>query len=170
MSEKESKPFHAKDVSSGQETADVLAEVLQHAKEKDQAAKGTKVDKKGQPKWVPVIGANLGIVMAMYLLLAQPSWVVMNPIDPPAEEDLIEGLQIGIYWDANRIETFRIENDRLPATLVEAGATTEGLTYTPRGDTYRLFGTVGDHIEEFDSSLQGLNEWFEVNLSGIIGG
>ena len=60
MSEKESKPFHAKDVSSGQETADVLAEVLQHAKEKDQAAKGTKVEKKGQPKWVPVIGANLG--------------------------------------------------------------------------------------------------------------
>jgi len=171
MSEKEHRPFHAKDVSSGQETADVLAEVLKHAKEREQAAKGSKVERKEQPKWVAVIGANLGILMAMYLLLAQPSWVVMNPIGPPPEEDLIEGLRISMFIDANKIEFFRIDNDnRLPATLAEVGATTEGLIYSPLGDSYRLVASVGDHFVEFDSSLQNLNDWLEVDLSGKIGG
>jgi hypothetical protein len=73
MSEQdEVKPFHAKGAAPGQEVADVVAEVLQHAAQRDQASK-RKVEIKGPAKWMLPLTAQLG-VLALYFLVAQPDW------------------------------------------------------------------------------------------------
>ena len=85
------KPFHAKDVASGQEAADAVAAVIKHAAERDEAAR-RKAPAKTQPKWMLPLGLNLGL-LAVYLLIAPPSWVIVNPIAPPPDEQRVGNLR-----------------------------------------------------------------------------
>ncbi|HUF74978.1 MAG TPA: hypothetical protein VMM35_01810 [Longimicrobiales bacterium] len=164
------RPYHAKDTSSGQETADVVAAVLKHAAARDQAAKA-KPTQKQQPKWMLPLGLNLG-VLAVYLLIAPPAWVVMNPIDPPPDEQLVADLQAGVFFVKAKVESYRARNDgRLPATLEEAGvnaAQAEAIDYRPQSDsTYVLIALVGDTDITFDSA-RDTDQMFG-NLSQRIG-
>lgn len=165
------RPFHAKDVSSGQEAAEAVAAVLKHAAERDEAAK-QKPAPKQQPKWMLPLGLNLG-VLAVYLLIAGPSWVVLNPIAAPPEAEVIESLQTGMYFVTARIDSYRSTQGRLPASLVEAGVNPDqasAIDYTPRADsTYVLIATVGERTISFDSSRQTAAEAFG-NVSQRIGG
>ncbi|MEX2466011.1 MAG: hypothetical protein WD995_03830 [Gemmatimonadota bacterium] len=159
MSDKdEVRPYHAKDVGSGKETADTLAEVLKHAAEREQAS--TKKQKpRPQPKWMLPLGINLG-VLAVYLLIAPPSWVVLNPVDPPPPEQQLVGIRTAMYFTASRIEAYRMENGRLPENLEDVGATAAaGVDYFVRGTSnYQLVGSVGSETVIYDSS-QSLAEW-----------
>lgn len=166
------KPFHAKEVASGQEAADVVAAVLKHAAERDEAAKKRSAPRT-QPKWMLPLGVNLG-VLAVYLLIAPPAWVVVNPIAPPPDEDRLEDLRAGMYIYGMKIEGFRMTNGRLPATLAEVGISVEGIDYTPRGEAaYTLISSVGDETVLFDSSSHTWQEWAQRevgDLSRRIGG
>ena len=68
--EEEVRPYHAR---SGSETADTLAEVLEHAAARDEAAKAREAPKR-QPKWMLPLGINLAL-FAVYLLIAPPACV-----------------------------------------------------------------------------------------------
>lgn len=168
----EIKPFHARDVPSGQEAADAVAAVLKHAQERDAAAKA-KAPPKRQPRWLLPLGVNLG-VFAAYLLIWQPPWVVINPIAPPPTQDRIETTYNAMWMALNGIESFRIANDRLPRSLAEAGVTQEGLEYTPQGaSNYVLIAEVGEDFLQFNSAVQTPQEWGAANaasLSRRIGG
>ena len=168
-SEKEQvKPFHAKEVGSGQEAADAVAAVLKHAAERDEAAK-RKTPPKKQPKWMLPLGINLSL-LAVYLIVFSPSWIEFNPIKPPPDEQQVDELHTGMYFMALKIESFRASNGRLPVSLDEAGISGADLDYTPRGDsTYVLIGNVGEQTVVFDSSQQSLQA-FAGNLSQKIGG
>ena len=164
------KPYHA-EISSGQETADAVADVLKHAAERDEAAK-KKVTHKGQAKWMLPLAMNLG-VLAVYLLIAQPDWSVVSPIAAPPTEEQVERLRNAMYtFGINQIDQFALQNDRLPATLEEAGAgrLVGTVEYTPRPDrTYVLFATVGDADIVFDSAVQTV-EQFVPSLATSLGG
>lgn len=153
------KPFHAKEASTGQETADVLSAVLKHAAERDVAAK-KKTAPKPQPMWMLPLGLTLS-VLAGFLLVASPDWVVVNPIAAQAPEVQIQNLSTGVYMYGMRIENYRAANNRLPQTLVEAGvpAEVEGLVYTPSGDHYTLFSSIGEEAVLFDSRVHNWREW-----------
>lgn len=136
------KPYHAKNAAPGQEAADVVAEVLQHAQEREEAAKA-KTGPKTPPKWMLPLTVNLG-VLALYFLIAQPEFLVVNPIDDPrvtAEVNQQNRASVYIYG-INAIENFVNENGRLPADLAEAGsqlATQPDVSYAVTGDsTYTL--------------------------------
>jgi hypothetical protein len=160
------KPFHARDVTSGQEAADAVAAVLKHAQERDAAAK-TKAPGKKQPKWLLPLGVNLG-VFAAYLLVWQPPWVVINRIAPPPTEERIELTSNAMYMALNRIEGYRISNGRLPATLAEAGVTQEGLEYTLQGPlNYVLVAEVGEELLQFNSSVQTAQEWGQSHANSM---
>jgi hypothetical protein len=107
------------------------------------------------------LGLNLG-VLAVYLLIAPPAWVVVNPIAPPPDEEVVEGLRTGMWWATAKIESYRAANGRLPASLEEAGVNPDQaaeLDYTPRGDsTYVLIAVVGDQQITFDSARQRAEE------------
>ncbi len=159
MSDKDQvRPYHAKDVGSGKETADTLAEVLKHAAQREEASR-QKPKPKGNPKWMLPLGINLG-VLAVYLLIAPPSWVVLNPIEaPPPEEQLVD-LRMAMYVTASRIENYRLQNGRVPERLEELEMpAADGLTYVPQGTSgYQLVGSLGNETVIYDSS-ESLAEW-----------
>lgn len=171
MSDKDPvRPYHAKDVGSGKETADTLAEVLQHAAEREEASR-KKTKPKAQPKWMLPLGINLG-VLAVYLLIAPPSWVVLNPIEPPPAEEQVAGIRTAMFFTASRIEAYRQANGRLPETLDDVGATTApGVEYFPRGtNNYQLVGSVGTETVVYDSA-QPLTDWAaELDLGARVRG
>jgi len=155
MSERDPvRPYHARDTSSGQETADVVAEVLRHAAEREEAAK-KRTKPKRQPKWMLPVSVNLA-VLAVYLLIAPPDWAVLNPIPGPPVERQVDDFRTAMYFQGiARIEVYRAANGRLPTTLEEAGSTLAGVDYAVRGDSaYVLIGSVGDEVLTYDSSVQ----------------
>jgi len=173
MSEKdEVKPFHARDVSSGQEAADAVAAVLKHAQERDAAARA-KTPPKKQPKWLLPLGVNLG-VFAAYLLIWSPDWVVLNPIAPPPTEERVETTYNAMWMALNKIEGFRMTNQRLPRNLQEAGVADTSLEYTRQGESnYVLITEVGEEVLQFNSAVTTAREWgnqYANSMSRRIGG
>jgi len=172
MTEKDSvKPYHAKDTAPGQEAADVVAEVLRHAQARETAAK-QKETPKGPPKWMLPVTVNLG-VLALYFLIAQPEFLVMNPVeDPRPAAERVEQTRRAMYFDGiARIESFRLQNGRLPRTLEEAnaaGLSGQGVDYTIQGDSaYMLVTTVDTETILFDSRSQTAAE-FAGNLNSVM--
>lgn len=165
------KPFHAKEVATGQETADVVAAVIKHAAERDEAAK-KKTAPKAQPIWMLPLGLMLS-VLAGLLLVAPPTWVVVNPIAAQAPEEQLLNVSTAIAIYGSKIEQYRITFGRLPQTLAEAGIEVEGIDYTPQGESYVLIASVGDQDVVFNSAVESLREWGQReagNVSRRIGG
>jgi hypothetical protein len=151
------KPYHAKGFAPGQEAADVVAEVLQHAAERDAAAK-EKTAPKGPPKWMLPLTVNLG-VLALYFLIAQPDFLVLSPVEEPRATAVVaQQARQAIYFEGiERIRRFQEENGRLPSSLQEAGSALEAaglpVTYTARGNaSYVIVVTVGEEPITFDSA------------------
>jgi hypothetical protein len=149
-SEDQVRPYHAKDEARGQEAADAVAAVLKHAAEKDQLAHRKPPPKK-QPKWMLPLGVNLG-VLAVYLLIAPPSWVTVNPVEGPDLARQTVDLKAAMWFQAQQIESYKVQNGRLPATLAESGRTTPGVEYVRDGDRFRLIGIIGEAPVVYDST------------------
>ena len=148
------RPDHAKDAAPGQEAADVVAEVLRHAEEREAAARKKEVPK-GPPRWMLPVTVQLG-VLALYFLIAQPEFLVVNPVsDPRAAEEVVQQTRQGIYYGAILpIQNYREANGRLPQSLAELGTTIgeQGVEYQVQGDSaYTLIATVGEEVIVFDS-------------------
>jgi len=173
MSEQDKvKPYHARDAAPGQEAADVVAEVLKHAAERELAAK-TKTVPKGPPKWMMPVTLNLGL-LAVYFLIAQPQWVVITPLEESrTSEQILDQTRAAMYMDGvTRIQNFRDANGRLPASLEEAGSSLGAagleIDYSMQGDDFILMVTVGDQIITWDSATTRPED-FVPNLDGALG-
>lgn len=155
------KPYHSKETAPGQEAADVVAEVLKHAEAREQASK-KKVVPKGPPRWMLPLTLNLG-VLALYFIIAQPDFLVLNPVDdprPPAE--VVEAEKRGLYMEIMKILNYQSENGRLPATLAEMGSplAEQGVDYTVQGDSsFLLIKTVQGEPIVFDSAQDDPATW-----------
>jgi hypothetical protein len=161
------KPFHAKEVTTGKETADVVKAVLQHAAARDEAAK-KKSAPKPQPIWMLPLGLTLA-VLATFLLVAPPPWVVVNPIAAQTPENELANARRAVYAYALKIEGYRVTNGRLPQTLAEAGVVA-AVDYTVVGGNYQLAATVGEN-EVVYSSTEALQAWAtRTGVSFEIGG
>lgn len=157
MSEKDDvQPFHAKGTAPGQEAADVVAEVLAHAAEREKAGR-RQSGPKGPPKWTMPVTVNLGL-LAVYFLFAQPQWIVVSPLDDPRSvADVVQASRRGIYFDGiQRIEGFLEANGRLPSSLIEAGSTLadQGVDYAVIDNAYLLTFTIDGQNFTFDSATQ----------------
>lgn len=151
-SEDQVRPYHAKDEARGQETAEAVAAVLKHAAEREEIAHRKTAPKK-QPKWLLPVGIQLA-VLAVYLLISPPGWVVVHPIEPPDPAGQEQSLRLAMYMQSQRIEAYRIQNGRLPDSLAEIGASvTPGVEYHLQGtNAYRLVGTNGEAALIYDST------------------
>lgn len=166
-SEDQVRPYHAKDEARGQEAADAVAAVLKHAAEKDKVAHAKAAPRK-QPKWMLPLGINLA-VLAVYLLIAPPAWVVVNPIKPPDAMAQTTDLKKALWFQAQRIEAYRAQYGQLPAQLADAGTPIAGVEYVRDGDRFRLIGTVGDAPPVvWDSSTS--NDEIQALVAGSLGG
>ncbi len=145
------RPFHAKDEARGQEAADAVAAVLKHAAERDKAVNETP-KRKPTPRWLLPLGIQLS-VLALYLLLLPPKWVVVNPIQPPDPSTRVEQLRVAMYLQAQRVDSYKQEHGQLPDKLSDAGSTIEGVEYHRQGvNSYQLVATVGEEALVYDSN------------------
>lgn len=150
-SEDQVRPYHAKDEARGQETADAVAAVLKHAAAREKAAHDKPRSKK-QPKWMLPLGINL-VVLAVYLLIAPPRWVTVNPIEPPDLASQETSIKVAMYFQAQRIESYRIQHGSAPARLADAGSPAPEIDYIRRGDDeYQLVARVGETAVIYDST------------------
>jgi len=151
-SEDQVRPYHAKDEARGQEAAEAVAAVLKHAAAKDQAVQAKPRPKK-QPRWMLPVGLQMA-VLAVYLLLAPPAWVTVNPIEGPDEASQVESLRVAIWLQAQQVESYKTQNGRLPASLAESGRETPGIEYVRQGSgQYQLVAVVGDQPIVYDSAI-----------------
>ncbi len=149
-SEDKVRPFHSKEPARGQEAADAVAAVLKHAAERDQAVK-QKAQPKKDPKWMLPLGLNLA-VLALYLLIAPPSWITVNPITAPDSVRQTESLRVAMFLQVKRIEAYMLVHGELPPTLDAAGSPMPGVEYMPQGNgRYQLTATAGDEALVYDS-------------------
>jgi len=146
------RPYHAKPEVSGQETADAVAAVIKHAQDRDRAATAKSSPKKPS-KWMLPVGINLA-VFAVYLLIGQPAWVNVSPIEAPSVVKQEQDLRAAMYMQAQRIEGYRIQNDgALPGSIQELGTSPyEGVDYVPQGGSFRLIALVGGETVVYDSA------------------
>ena len=145
------RPYHAKDEARGQEAADAVAAVLKHAAERQKAADDLP-RRKRQPRWMLPLGINLA-VLAVYLLIAPPRWVTVNPIEAPDLAIQEQSLRGAMWMVAQRIESYRIEHGRIPANLSDTGSAPPEIDYVRGGDDeYQLVATVGETAVLYDSA------------------
>ena len=104
----------------------------------------------------------------MYLLIAPPNWIVVNPIDPPDLAAQSDDLKRAMWFQAQRIESYRIQNGRLPAQLADAGSFIPDVQYVREGDRYQLIGMIGEVPVIWDST--GTNTEFAALVAGKLGG
>jgi hypothetical protein len=83
------------------------------------------------------------MVLCAYLLVEQPEWLFPQ-IGPPESAEVQEAsLRIGMANAAQHIQRFYQQNSRLPETLAEAGAYSDGIEYTRIGTGWRITATEG---------------------------
>ncbi len=112
-------------------------------------------------------------VLAGFLLVAPPAWVVVNPIAAQAPEDQLVNVRGAIVFYGSRIEGYRIANGRLPQTLAEAGVEVQGFDYSVQGESYVLIASVEGQDVVFNSGVESLRDWAQReagNISRRIGG
>lgn len=161
-SEDKLRPYHAK---SGAETADTLAEVLEHAAAKEVAAHKRDGPKR-QAKWMLPLGINLG-VFAIYLLIAPPDWVDVNRIEGPPPAEQVRSLKGAMFFQAGAIELYRRDNGSLPAQAEDAAKTTPGVRYIRLSDdVFQLVGQVGTETVSY-TSTEDATVWVGDALSRI---
>jgi hypothetical protein len=150
-SEDQVRPFHAKDEAHGQEAADAVAAVLKHAAERDKAAQQKPRPKK-QPKWMLPVGIQLS-VLALYLLIAPPSFITVHPIPAQDQAAQEESLRAAMYLQAQQVLAYLQQHGELPAELSEAVNPIEGIQYVRRGGTeFQLVGSMGELALVYDST------------------
>jgi len=150
-SEDRLRPYHAKGEARGQEAADAVAAVLKHAAEREKAGSVRPPPRK-QPRWMLPVGINLA-VLAVYLLIAPPAFVTVNPIEGPDLASQEVNLRGAMWTVAQRIESYRIQHGAAPVNLSDAGSVPAGIDYIRRGDNaYHLVATVGDTPVVYDST------------------
>jgi hypothetical protein len=99
-----------------------------------------------------LVVALLIIIAAAAILYLQPPWLEAPATLSETPELHEASLRLAMYQAAQHIETFRRANQRLPATLGEAGADTTGVAYEAAGGyQYVLTGHSGDLKLEYHS-------------------
>lgn len=99
------------------------------------------------------LGVNLA-VFAVYLLIAPPSWVTMNPIEGPDVAAEEQSLRVAMYLQAQQVEAFRVETGRLPTSLAELDRdpVVDDVDYVRQGDDFQLVASVGESALVYDSA------------------
>ncbi len=101
----------------------------------------------GQGFW---IGALVAIVALAGLLFLQPGWLFTKPVQESTTL-MDASLRVRMFVEIERIEQFRRDSTRLPATLDEAGVPGDGLDYDVEDGHYTLTGTNGPRVLAYSS-------------------
>lgn len=138
------------------------------AEEREEQARAAEAKRLAASRTRPVFwaGGAMALFLAAYLWVEKPEWLFPAPVAPESTAIKEASTRIGVANAAQHVERFRQRVGRLPATLVEAGAQVEGITYQRTGsDTWRIEGSNGPvrvSLGSSESLAKFLGNSFEV--------
>lgn len=130
-------------ITGGGDRYETLLEVLEH--EKAQAARDRALEEaerqRSKKRRVPYWPVVVLLVVTAWVWLFPPAFLRFDPPPPQPVAQEEAALRFTMYVQAQRIKAFRMENDRLPGTLEEAGPPLANMRYTLlHTDLYQLTG------------------------------
>jgi hypothetical protein len=134
------------------EAFDTVLKTKADEHEAELAAAEARRRSRGLSRLLMLVCVTILVFVSAYLYVERPDWIFPTP--PPPESLAVReaSLRITIATAAQHIERYRQQSGRLPATLTEAGAYGEGITYQTTAASYRLEGESGDLRVVFNSS------------------
>jgi hypothetical protein len=132
-------------VTGGGDRYEALLQVLEH--EKTQAARDRALEEaerqQRKRRRGPVWPVAVLLVITAWIWLFPPGFLRMDPPPRQPVEQEEAALRFAMYLQAQRIKAFVLANDRLPASLEEAGPPLPGMRYTVlHADLYQLTGAT----------------------------
>lgn len=126
---------------TGSEAADLVSEVLQDAKRREEARSRKAPVGRSRQRFAAV-SLPLAGAFSFYIWFGNPAWVTPTMPDPVNAEKAEASLRVAMFYEAQRIESFRQESGRLPDSLGELGGTPPAEMTYQRVDarTYQLTG------------------------------
>ena len=98
------------------------------------------------------VGLAVLLVVALYLALNPPAWILPSPVPVPTAAEREAGIRFAVYLQAQQIEHFRTTRGRLPATLAEAGPPFPGIRYIVVSATHYQLRSDIDSAVRFSST------------------
>ena len=96
--------------------------------------------------------AALAVGAAVWLFLAPPAWLPQSASDHRSPEQRELGLRLTLAMEAARVNDYRDQSGRLPATLVDAGGDARSVRYVLIDEThYSLSASDGAVSATYDS-------------------
>ena len=148
---------------------DAFDQVLKaQAEEREAERQAARARRRGRPQFGPSAWVSVLILLftGAYVWVEQPPWIFPPP--PPPESAAIKeaSLRIALASAAQHVEHFRRRHRRLPRTLDEAGAPSDGLSYQITGpESYQILGLNGPiqlSLSNADSLPRFIGNSFEV--------
>ena len=87
------------------------------------------------------------------LLAGRPTWL-FPPLEVESSVLKEASLRVRMYIEAERIERYRRNSGRLPATLIESGGDTTSLQYLQDGKSYSITGQNDGHVLTYRSTTR----------------
>lgn len=158
------------DESRGDDYYRVLSEVMEdHAQRQERQRQASRRPESSRSQNMGIAAMIVG-ALSIYVWTAPPGFLQPEPYPEPSALEVNAGLRMDVYLQAQKIERFRRENDRLPATLEEAGEPEDGVIYERTGDaSYRLVTTGGPEPVVYTAG-EPLGEFLGDAESIILGG
>jgi hypothetical protein len=107
---------------------------------------------RGLSRLVMLVCVTILVFVSAYLYVERPDWIFPTPPKPESLAVREASLRITIATAAQHIERYRQQAGRLPATLSEAGAYGEGISYQRTAAGYRLEGESDEVRVTFNST------------------
>ncbi len=118
-----------------------------------------------------IVGWGLVLLAGLmgWLVGTQPEWVFAPPPNMEAPEITAASMRLALVRERQRVERYREQNGRLPATLAEAGGTIPNLEIATSPDgTYLLRAVEGGTVLELHSS-ENIETFLGNSLQVILG-
>ena len=127
--------------ATGAEAADLVSDVLEDAARRAEA-RSKKPEPVGRNRQrIAAVSLPLAGAFSFYLWFGSPAWVTPTMPDPVSAEAAEAGLRVAMFFEARKIEDFRLESGRLPDSMEELGSAPEEMTYSVvDARTYQLIG------------------------------
>ena len=132
------------EVSTPEARARLLAQALAHAEHQEARYRVPVADTRQAARWKALLSGVL-LVLAGAVAVAPPEWV--RP-DPPAQLNAAartRDIRMALVLQAQQVEAFRVQSQRLPNSLDELPALLDGVRYARSGNrSYQLIAYESD--------------------------
>jgi hypothetical protein len=153
-------------VSEASERDSALAAVLRHQTEKAEVeALARKIRVRRQGIGIRHLALVIATAVSLWIWRWPPDVLrIASPGPPPVEEEDAT-LRLVMYFQAQRIEQYRVDTGSVPLTLGDAGPAFRGMEYVRLTNRdYRILGRIGGLVLSY-SSVQPLDAFVAAGAS-----